>query len=507
MAQARLLQSTIFRRTLGVVLLLAAVAAGVIAVVGWHANRILTRAAEAAIETDVAELQAEFQARGFEGLASVVGERSRSRGTGLYLLADPGGVHRAGNLQRLPGEFEGGLRRGLFHYRPDTARADTPGERTAAGVLIDIDAQAILVVGRDIEEQRTLLIAIYRSVGLGAALLALLGLVGGILLSRHILARIEVMSRASTNIMGGNLSGRIPLDGSNDELDRLAAHLNDMLQRIEALMSGLREVSDNIAHDLKTPLNRLRNRAEAALADSRGNEAWRAGLEAVIDESDELIKTFNALLLIARLESGSLAESFETVDLAALARDVAELYEPVVEEAGFVLHCRAEGALLVRANRQLIGQALANLIENALKYAREGQPGASARREIEIAALADGANAFFVVADRGPGIRPEQREHALKRFGRLEQSRSQSGTGLGLSLVAAVARLHGGSVSLEDNAPGLRVVVSVPLATGKATVSGSGGSEPRLPGKHALPEKQASPAKPDWPAKKEIAGA
>jgi signal transduction histidine kinase len=402
--------------------------------------------------------------RGFDGLAQVITERSRAGGTGVYYLADAHGERRAGNLARLP-EWHGTARRGLFRYQ----RSEGGATRTAAGLLIDIDGQPRLVVGRDIEDQRTLLYAIYRSVGFGAGLLILIGLGGSLLLSRHILARIEGMSRASAGIMSGNLAGRIPVDGSGDELDRLALQLNEMLRRIELLMVGLREVSDNIAHDLKTPLNRLRNRAEAALSDNRGAEAWRQGLERVIDEADELIKTFNALLLIARLEAGSTMEGFETIDLARLVRDVAELYEPVAEEAGFRLDCVVAGELPVRANRQLLGQALANLIDNALKYAATG----NGPRQIAVSVSRSGDAATLVVADRGPGIAPEHRERALKRFVRLEQSRSLPGTGLGLSLVAAVARLHGGSLVLEDNAPGLRVVVHLPLASDPSRVARS----------------------------------
>lgn len=465
MAPARLLRSTVFRRTLGVVLLLTGVAAAAIGLVGWHANAILTRAAERAIETDSAELKTELVARGVDGLAQAIADRSRSGGDGVYYLADASGQRRAGNLARLP-EWPVGTRRGLFRYSPADGKW---ASRTAAGLLIDIDGEPRLVVGRDIEDQRALLFAIYRSVGLGAALLVLVGLCGSILLTRHVLARIEAMSRASAGIMSGNLADRIPLDGSGDELDRLAGQLNEMLARIERLMAGLREVSDNIAHDLKTPLNRLRNRAEAALADARGAEVWRSGLERVIDEADELIKTFNALLLIARLEAGSAAEGFEPLDLAALVADVAELYEPVTEEAGFKLHCSTAGPLPIQANRQLVGQALANLIDNALKYAANGADA----REITITTGRRADMATLVVADRGPGIAPEHRERALKRFVRLEESRSLPGTGLGLSLVAAVARLHAGTVALEDNAPGLRVVVELPLASSPPAVAKS----------------------------------
>lgn len=453
MAQARLLRSRVFRRTLAVVLLLAGVAAIVTGVVGWHANKIYTQSAERSIETDASELRSELLARGFDALAKLIAERSRSGGSGIYYLADANGKYLAGNLKRLP-DWSETFGRGLFTYTSGGIR------RTGAGLLIEIDGEPRLVVGRDVEDQRALLLAVYRTIGFGTALLLVIGIAGSVMIASLIQARIEDMSRASAHIMAGNLSGRIPVDGSEDELDRLAVQLNDMLARIEQLMIGLREVSDNIAHDLKTPLNRLRNRAEAALGDSRGAQAWRSGLEKVIDEADELIKTFNALLLIARLEAGSTADARERVDLSQLVADVAELYEPVVEEAGFQLRAGIEQAVFVEGNRQLLGQTLTNLIDNALKYAA----GTAAIREIDISVAQVGDVARLTVADRGPGIAAEDRDRALKRFVRLEESRSQPGTGLGLSLVAAVARLHRGAVTLEDNAPGLKVVIDLPLA-------------------------------------------
>jgi signal transduction histidine kinase len=301
-----------------------------------------------------------------------------------------------------------------------------------------------------------------RDLALGLALLAVLGIAGGLLLARYILGRIDAMAKASQAIMAGDLSGRIPRLGSGDELDRLADHLNAMLERIERLMVGLREVSDNIAHDLKTPLNRLRNRAEAALADQRGSSAWREGLETTIEEADELIKIFNALLLIARLEAGALDESLEVVDLDEVVRDVADLYEPFAEEGGFQVRVETRKPALVKANRQLIGQAVANLIDNALKYATPASQCAGDRSVTVRVANANGM-AEIAVADHGPGIPEADRQRALGRFVRLDASRTRPGTGLGLSLVAAVAQMHRGTLRLEDNEPGLRIVLALPV--------------------------------------------
>jgi signal transduction histidine kinase len=292
-----------------------------------------------------------------------------------------------------------------------------------------------------------------------------LGLGGGVLVARRVLTRIDAMTGTTQRIMAGDLSERLPVGRSGDELDRLAGNLNAMLERIEALMRGLQEVSDNIAHDLKTPLTRLRNRSEEALAKSSTEADYRAALERTIEESDALIRTFNALLMIARAESGQARGDMSDFDAADVARGIQELYEPLAEDDGLKLSVEAVPAPL-HGNRELISQALANLVENAIKY---GKPDAGASGDqqtqtttITIRSELDGDTVLLSVADHGPGIPEGDRARAVERFVRLEASRTQPGSGLGLSLASAVATLHGGELRLSDNRPGLRATLVLP---------------------------------------------
>jgi signal transduction histidine kinase len=273
------------------------------------------------------------------------------------------------------------------------------------------------------------------------------------------------MSESTRTIMAGDFTGRLPIAGTGDELDRLAGNLNAMLERIEALMHGFKEVSDNIAHDLKTPLTRLRNRCEQSLRASRDDSDYRATLEATIEESDALIRTFNALLLIARAESGQAREDMNDFDAAEVARGIAELYEPLADQKGLTLEVDADAAAPVHGNRELVSQALANLLDNAIKYAgTKPQEMNGAASGIVVKALNENGEIKLTVSDHGPGIPEADRGRVTERFVRLEQSRSEPGSGLGLSLAAAVARLHGGELRLEDNHPGLAAVLALPRA-------------------------------------------
>jgi signal transduction histidine kinase len=297
-----------------------------------------------------------------------------------------------------------------------------------------------------------------------------LGLGGGIFVARRVLRRIDAMTGTTQRIMAGDLSGRLPVGRSGDELDRLAENLNAMLQRIEALMMGLKEVSDNIAHDLKTPLTRLRNRAEEALAKSASEAEYRNALERTIEESDGLIRTFNALLMIARAESGQARGNMDDFDAADVANGIHELYEPLAEDDGMTLHVKTASTPL-HGNRELISQALANLVENAVKYGKpnpvvQSLNAAADAKEILIEARREGDSVLLSVTDHGPGIPEADRKHAVERFVRLEASRTQPGSGLGLSLASAVATLHGGELRLADAHPGLTATLAIPAAAG-----------------------------------------
>ena len=283
----------------------------------------------------------------------------------------------------------------------------------------------------------------------------ILGLVGGAVMSRNMLARLDSINRTSAEIIDGDLSRRVPVGSSHDEFDALAENLNAMLDRIERLMKGVREVTDSVAHDLRTPLNRLRNRLETTQRHLDPATAEAAEIESAVAETDQLITTFNALLLIAEADAGVARGAMTPIDLAPVVEDMAELYAPLAEEKGVTLRITPAGATMIDGNRSLISQALANLVDNAIKYTPAGGM-------VTVTALETPQGVDLRVADTGPGIPSDERARVVERFVRLDASRNAPGTGLGLSLVAAVARLHDARLMLEDNAPGLRAVIRFP---------------------------------------------
>src|SRR5208337_636229 len=412
------------------------------------------------IEAEAKGLADQYAQGGVRRLGKVIEARTHQPGSSLYLLTDPAGEPLAGNVEQIP---PGVLEHPAFVDTPYRAAAGGERYRRALARIYVLPGGFRLLVGHDLGDRARIGSVMVRALAISLVFFAALAALGALFVAHRVLIRIDAINTSAHGIMAGDLTQRLPVSGSGDELDRLAEGLNEMLARIAELMQGLREVSDNIAHDLRTPLTRLRNHAEAALAFGGDAAAYRAALEKTIEESDSLIKIFNALLLIARAEAGANLERLQPFDVGEAARSVAELYEPIAEEEGVALKVETEGRLIVRGNRELIGQTIANLVDNALKYGAPREGGlAAVRPDVVISTRRAGASVALTVADRGPGIAAEDRARVLDRFVRLEGSRSRPGSGLGLSLAAAVARMHGGTVELEDNAPGLRVSVTLP---------------------------------------------
>jgi hypothetical protein len=461
-ALGKLLRTTAFQLTLVYLLIFILFAASLLGYFALNTRRLITEQITSTVNTEITGLSEQYNQGGIRRLVIVVDLRSRRPGSSLYLVTTSTGEGLAGNV----GSLEPGVLDHPGWLETNYRRLEAPegNEHTALVRVVQLPGGFRLLVGRDLEERERLYDIITNAGRWSFALVVVLGLIGGFFVSRRVLNRVDAMTDTAQTIMAGDLSGRLPVAGTGDELDRLAVHLNAMLERIEALMHGLKEVSDNIAHDLKTPLTRLRNRCEQALRGPMRDGDYRATLESTIAESDELIRTFDALLMIARAESGQARDNMTEFDAAEIAHDVGELYEPLADEKGLALKVDAPGAAPVRGNRELVSQALANLVDNAIKYAKFDGKFNGAPAEIVVKAGNEGDRITLSVADRGPGIPDADRGRVVERFVRLEQSRSEPGSGLGLSLASAVARLHGGELKLEDNHPGLRSIIALPRA-------------------------------------------
>ncbi|MEQ8267681.1 MAG: HAMP domain-containing sensor histidine kinase [Parvibaculum sp.] len=460
----KLLKTSTFRLAVIYLALFAASAITLLAYVYWNTAGFLARQTDEAVEVEIAGLADQYRQGGLPLLVHTVIQRSRDPGQSLYLVLDPAGRVLAGTLDARP-QVEPGPD-GWFDFDYNRKTLDGTEVKAARARAFFLQEGFFLLVGRDVQERREIENLITNALIWAIGLTVALGLVGGLFMSRNMLARVDDINRSSRDIMEGDLSQRLPIAGTGDELDQLGRNLNAMLDQIEALMVGMRQVTDNIAHDLRSPLNRLRNRLEVTLMKEASPDDYKQALEKTIAEADNLLGTFNALLMIARAEAGSLRDSMTWVDLSATLLDAAELYEPVAEEHDLTLKIDAPEALQIWGNRELLSQAVANLLDNAIKH---GMPQHdSADRSIIVSAAADparpGRGILLSVADRGVGIPEGERQHVLERFVRLEASRNTPGSGLGLSLVAAVARLHGGTIELRDNEPGLKVTLLLPVS-------------------------------------------
>ena len=469
-AFGKLVRTTAFRLTLVYLLLFALFAASLLGYFAWNTRRMITEQISTTVNAEISELSEIFGRRGLRGLVFNIENRALRPSANLYLLTTPNGQAIAGNVGSLaPGVM------GTTGWSETAYRRLDDQDNTDHRALVRVDQLSSgfrLLIGRDLEERRRLFGIVAKAAQWSILVVVVLGIGGGIFVARRVLRRIDAMTGTTQRIMAGDLSGRLPVGRSGDELDRLAGNLNAMLERIEALMTGLKEVSDNIAHDLKTPLTRLRNRAEEALAKSATEAEYRAALERTIEESDGLIRTFNALLMIARAESGQARGNMDDFNAAEVAYGIHELYEPLAEDGGMSLRVKT-APVLIRGNRELISQALANLVENAIKYGKPVAPAQPAgavvsmdAKQVLIEARRDGDWVLLSVTDHGPGIPEADRKHAVERFVRLEASRTLPGSGLGLSLAAAVATLHGGELRLGDASPGLTATLAIPALKG-----------------------------------------
>jgi len=363
--------------------------------------------------------------------------------TEIFLLVDAGGHRVAGNLSSWPDAASPVGR--LLHR--DVTRE---GRRVPARMLIrDLAGGARLFVGRDMEEGKSIRTLVLRSLAYGGGVAILLVVAGAWLFRRQLEARIGQIRRTAGEIEAGDLSRRIPV-ASEDEFGLLSRDINRMLDRIEHLMEGVRHVSNAIAHDLRTPLGRIRNKLDGALRQQQSVAGFENASQAAIDDIDDLTRVFDKLLQIAAAESGMRPENFDDIDLQQIGADIVEMYEATADEQGVLLVQMYGDSVPARGDRNLLGSALASLVDNAIKYAG---PGAT----VEVSAGSDAQGSWLAVRDNGPGVPAEELPKLTQRFYRLDKSRHLPGNGLGLSIVAAIAALHGGSLEIEDAAPGLRL--------------------------------------------------
>jgi signal transduction histidine kinase len=465
----RLFRTIAFRIVFIYIAIFAISAAGLVAFTYWNTKRELDMQTDQTIDAEIIGLSEQYQRLGLGGLADVIMSRSARNGQGLYLLTDLQRHPIAGNLDGWPQIIFRPHSFVEFNYERRVGGVSTL--RRARGRVFALTGGFQLLVARDVHERHETVRLFSTTLPWSLMLMLVLGVIGGGFMSRNLIARLDSINDTSREIMAGDLSRRVPVRGSGDEFDTLANSLNKMLDRIEQLMRGMREVTDSVAHDLRTPLNRLRNRIDAALRRLPPESAEYAEIESAAIEIDQLIATFNALLLIAEAEAGMAREAMARIDLRDVVEGIAELYGPLAEEKGLGFEVAPSGEAMIAGNKRLIAQALANLVDNAIKYTPEG-----GKIGVSIESTPEGVG--LIVADSGAGIPAEDRARVLGRFVRLEASRHSPGTGLGLSLVVAVAKLHDARLDLADNKPGLKAILLFPHDAVRAAVRAPASSAP-----------------------------
>ena len=442
-------RTSVFQLTLIYVVVFGLSVIALFAFIYWSTIGFMERQTDAVIEAEIVGLAEQYERRGLAGLVDVIGDRVRrdTEDRSAYLLVDSNLRPLAGNVSYWPREFnQQGEWVNFVIAAPDDERVPVRAQ------VLGVGPGFRLLVGREIRELEQIDALLQQTAIWGFGLTIGLALAGGLLMGLSAQRRVSQLNRTTRRIIAGDLSQRVPIRGSHDEHEELATNVNAMLDQIESLLSGVRHVGDSIAHDLRGPLTRLRTRLEALSAEPEPN---RESIEQCLVQADGLLETFNALLRIARVESGAYRSAFAELDFGRIVRDTCELYQAAVEERGIMLRLDNARDARVFGDRELLAQALSNLLDNAVKYTP-----VNGRIDVRLTHLAK--QITVSIADTGPGIATAYRERVLARFARLDQARSKPGNGLGLALVRAVADQHDGRLTLADNAPGLIVSLELP---------------------------------------------
>lgn len=449
-ALTRILRSASFRLTLFYAVLFMASAGALFATVYWTATVAMQTDMAAVLRTEAYQLAEVHRSGGLGELTKQITRRInfRTRGPIFYLLQAPNRRVLVGNLPGMPPVD------GAIDFVPQSEAAEADGDPSKlTGFGLTLPDGSFLLVAQDANRLAEMQHAIIRAFVWASGLTLLLAIAGGVLIGSSFLRRIDTITRTSRAIMEGDLSARIPVRGTHDEIDQLVSSLNAMLSRIQQLMDGLRQVSSDIAHDLRTPLGRLRQNLEDARERAQTTADYESATDSAIAEADELLETFAALLRIAQVEAGAQRRGFSKVDLSDLLQSVGEAYKPAAEDSEHRLDCSVIDGVHVSGDRQLLAQMASNLVENALHHT-------PANSTVSLTLRRSGTGFELEVADNGPGIPPSEHEKVFDRFYRLDRSRSTAGSGLGLALVKAIAGLHGFSIRLEDRKPGLSVILT-----------------------------------------------
>ena len=423
----------------------------------WLTIGYLKQQAKDTINAEISTLQERYKKDGFIGLRLQLSENISNQTPGdptIFLLADNSYRTLIGNLDRWPNiAFDND---GWMDFPLDDREDDSPDLFRATAKSVNIDNQFWLMVGQSLKDLRRVHEQLIRALVSALFLLGGLALLGGFIMRDMITRRIDGINRTSRKIMQGNFQERIESHGTRDEFDQLAINLNDMLDEIELGMNNVRRVSDNIAHDLKTPLARIKNRLEELRIQVAGNEKSETMVHQIATQADQLLQTFNALLRIGRVEANQQKEGFEKINLVEIFYDVQELYEPVIDSNDMLFDFETVDNIIYYADRDLLFQAIINLLDNAVKFTPKGG-------KICLTAVKNGRKGhILMISDTGSGIPQHEHHNITKRFYRLDSSRTTPGSGLGLALVSAIVQLHGMRLQFSDNKPGFIVEILIP---------------------------------------------